>query len=104
MNEKNNCRRVEFVFQNNQGPKWRRTVFYDFDSDDIFVPAQYIMSEMEAIFALGYDGTSVIRSQNHTYVPLKWAKKETKDKELLEEFKILDKKIRGDLKPWEEYE
>ena len=104
MNEKNTCRRVEFVFQNNKGPKWQRTVFYDFDSDDIFVPAQCIMSEMMALLALGYDGTSAITHKNHIYVPLKWAKKETKDKELLEEFKTLDKKIRGDLKPWKEYE
>lgn len=103
MKKENDCRHVEFVFQNNKGPKWQRTVFYDFDSDDIFIPAQFIMTEMMALVALGYDGTKAITNKNHLYVPLKWAKKETNDKELLNHFEFLDKKIRSDLKPWEEY-
>lgn len=86
LKNENNDRLIKFVFDND-GPEWERTVFYDFDSEDIFIPAQFVMSEMMALVALGYDGTKAI-----------------KNKDLLEHFKTLDKKIRGDLKPWEGYE
>lgn len=103
LKNENNDRLIEFVF-NNDGPEWERTVFYDFDSDDIYIPSKFFMSDMIALIALGYDGKKTITEKDHLYVPLKWAKKETKDKELFEVLKILDEKIREDLKPWEEYE
>lgn len=100
----NGCRHVEIVFQNNKGPKWLRTVFYDFDVDDIFIPAEFLMSEMIVLVALAYDATRFIVNKNHIYIPLKWTEKETKDRERLKQLKALDKKIRGELKPWEEYD
>jgi hypothetical protein len=57
-------------------PKWARTGFYNDETQEVFVPAALVVSEMEAVVMVGYDRTAVVYADKHFYVPTTWVARE----------------------------
>lgn len=56
-------------------PKWKRMMFVT-TAGVLFVPAEIFMNDIEAAVCLGHDGESLLLSDGHVYVPIRWLAKE----------------------------
>ena len=57
-------------------PRWKRTLGFEKESGEVFVPAAIARSEKEVHLCALYDGTRVAVTHKHLYVPASWISKE----------------------------
>jgi hypothetical protein len=56
-------------------PVWLRSAALAPDGT-VFVPAAIAGSEMDTLLSAAYDGTTMVKSDGHIYVPADWLKRE----------------------------
>jgi hypothetical protein len=78
---------IVFTFAGPKMPKWARTIMLSKDGR-LKVPVGMFMSEKEALFACGYDGSPFRVYNRHIYVSSKWIRKEFMNNP--EKLKLLD--------------